>query len=84
MLLASGLGESIDTFTLSDVAVAAQSILNICVKSGEKQAPTGGLVTVGNEKGFFVAVNGKIPSKKAFNVNGLKNGAPGLKGVSTS
>ena len=48
--------EDRDEFALSDVAVAAQRVIQQCAEGGKR--PVGGLLTVGPRRVFFVAVNG--------------------------
>lgn len=49
-----------DEFRLVEVIVAAQRILEECVPISK--AGLGGLMLVGNMKGFFVALNGPAPA----------------------
>ncbi|KAL9099729.1 MAG: hypothetical protein Q9163_004818 [Psora crenata] len=58
VIVSTGAARAEDVFRLSDIAILAQVIVDKCATPIAKQT-LGGLGMVGNNKGFFVAVNGK-------------------------
>lgn len=68
ILLTTGLLDAVDTFSLVEVAVVAQRVMDECVPISK--TGLGGLGLIGNRQGFFVAVNGPAPPSGVGRVKG--------------